>query len=747
MDLVTVAVPAASAGTFTNDKGEFKLHVVPSDTVEVIFSYLGYRREHRKLVTPSEKVSLTVRMYNNDRTLSEVQIREYRRQMTTLQKLDPKDWKLMPDASGGSIEALLATMPGVHSNNELSSQYSVRGGNFDENIVYVNGIEIYRPQLIRTGQQEGLSFINPDMVGAVGFSSGGYPVEYGDKMSSVLDITYKKPEAFEGSVSGSFLGASASVGQSTRRFSQLHGFRFKTNSTLLSTLDTEGEYKPRFFDYQTYLTYKINSRWDVALLGNISSNNYQFIPQSRTTRYGSVSSAAQFTVYFDGKEQDVFQTYFGALTLNYRPTAFTSLSLLASAFTTREQVTYDITGEYWLDELDLANGADAPETAGTLGYGSYHEHARNRLNANVYALTLKGETRWGEWESRDSSGYTLPHTGAGISLISSLRSTQDIESNRFSAYVQETYTLEHASGIYNFTGGVRLSYWDYNRECIVSPRASVGFNPAFNSRLTFRFATGIYYQAPFYKEFRDTVQDSRGNWTVSLNKNIKSQRSIHVVLGGDYSFRALDRPFKFTAELYYKKLDNLIPYEIDNLRVWYSGQNEAKGYAAGIDLKLFGQFVPGVDSWLTFSLMKTQEEIGGIKLPRPTDQRYSVGLYFQDYVPRFPKYKFSLRAILADGLPVGSPRKGRQAGYFRAPAYKRIDIGASRLLVGGEDKLLQRGIFRNLKLRHQQRELLLLGHRHHQCPVCRTQLPYPQADKPAPLHRLLIDRPDYRRRM
>ena len=717
MDLVTVAVPAASAGTFTNEKGEYTLRFTAADTVEVIFSYIGYHRVSRKLVDPEGKVSLTVRMYNNDRTLNEVQIREYRRQMTTLQKIDPEDWKLMPDASGGSIEALLATMPGVHSNNELSSQYSVRGGNFDENIVYVNGIEIYRPQLICTGQQEGLSFINPDMVGAVAFSSGGYPVEYGDKMSSVLDITYKKPEAFEGSVSGSFLGASASVGHNTGRFSQLHGFRFKTNSTLLSTLDTEGEYKPRFFDYQTYLTYKINSRWDVALLGNISSNNYQFIPQSRSTRYGSISSAAQFTVYFDGKEQDIFQTYFGAVTLNYRPSAFTTLSLLASAFTTREEVTYDISGEYWLDELDLANGVETTESAGTLGYGSYHEHARNRLNANVYALSLKGDTRWGrhtvrygatyqrerihdrmrEWESRDSSGYTLPHTGEGISLISSLRSTQDIESNRLSAYVQETYTLEHRSGIYNFTGGVRLSYWDYNNECIVSPRVSVGYNPSFNQRLTFRFATGVYYQAPFYKEFRDTVLDSRGNWAVRLNDRIRSQRSIHVILGSDFTFRALDRPFKLTGEVYYKKLDRLISYEVDNVRVWYSGQNNSEGYIAGLDLKLFGEFVPGVDSWLTFSLMSAKEKTASGYVPLPTEQRYSVGLFFQDYVPRFPKYRFSLKAIWSDGLPMAAPRKGRAEGYFRTPPYRRVDIGLSRRLAGGEDRIMQKPFFRAFK--------------------------------------------------
>ena len=450
------------------------------------------------------------------------------------------------------------------------------------------------------------------------------------------------------------MGASASVGHSTKRFSQLHGFRFKTNSTLLSTLDTEGEYKPLFFDYQTYLTYKINSRWDIAFLGNISSNNYKFIPQSRTTRYGSISSAAQFTVYFDGKEQDIFQTYFGAFTVNYRPSAFTNLSLLASAFTTREQVTYDITGEYWLDELDLANGVDTQESSGTLGYGSYHEHARNRLNANVYALALKGETRLGrhtlrygvnyqrerihdrmwEWEARDSSGYTLPHTGEGISLISSLRSMQDTESNRISTYIQETYTLEHKSGIYNFTGGVRLSYWDYNRECIVSPRISVGFNPAFNPRLTFRFATGLYYQAPFYKEFRDTLQDSRGNWTVRLNDRIKSQRSVHVILGSDFTFRAMDRPFKLTGEVYYKKLDRLISYEVDNVRAWYSGENNSEGYIAGLDLKLFGEFVPGVDSWLTLSLMTAKEKAASGYVPLPTEQRYSVGLFFQDYVSR-----------------------------------------------------------------------------------------------------------------
>lgn len=453
------------------------------------------------------------------------------------------------------------------------------------------------------------------------------------------------------------------------------------------------------------------------MLGNISISNYKFTPHERNTSFGTATDAKQFKVYFDGYEKDKFETYFGAFSLSFFPDKYTQWALMTSAFVTNELVTYDIAGQYWLD--DLANGEDgeSTENKGALGVGTYHEHARNRLRASVVATSLKGATKlgqnelkWGlthqyekihdrvrEWEMRDSAGYSLPHTGQSVEMIYNLFSRQDMESHRLSAYLQDTYRLRTLWGRFIFTGGLRASYWGFNKETLVSPRASISFIPAANEQITTRLAGGLYYQAPFYKELRDTVCDAANNYVVQLNRNIKSQRSIHVVLGGDYSFRALDRPFKFTAELYYKKLDHLVPYEVDNLRVWYSGQNEAKGYAAGLDMKLFGQFVPGVDSWLTFSLMKTQEEINGVKLPRPTDQRYSVGLYFQDYVPRFPKYKFSLRAIFADGLPVGSPRKGRQAGYFRAPAYKRVDIGASRILVGGEDKLLQKGVLRHLK--------------------------------------------------
>lgn len=716
IELATVRVAGTTMGTMTDLKGEYQLSIPAGDSIVVIYSCLGYREERRQLLNLTKDVSLSVRLNKNAKLLNEVVVATHRRQTSTLQTIDTKDLKLMPDATGGSIEAMLTTFAGVNSSNELSSQYSVRGGNFDENIVYINGIEVYRPLTVRSGQQEGLSIINPDMVGAVGFSSGGFSAEYGDKMSSVLDIIYKHPEAFEGSVSASFLGATASVGQSTKKFSQLHGVRYKTNSTLLSSLDTKGEYEPSFSIIKLILL--INSHRSGRLLcwAIFPLTIINLLPTSgirHSVRRPMPNSLKSISTVM----KKISSRLISVLFVEFFPDKYTQWALMTSAFVTNELVTYDIAGQYWLD--DLANGEDgeSTENKGALGVGTYHEHARNRLRASVVATSLKGATKlgqnelkWGlthqyekihdrvrEWEMRDSAGYSLPHTGQSVEMIYNLFSRQDMESHRLSAYLQDTYRLRTLWGRFIFTGGLRASYWGFNKETLVSPRASISFIPAANEQITTRLAGGLYYQAPFYKELRDTVCDAANNYVVQLNRNIKSQRSIHVVLGGDYSFRALDRPFKFTAELYYKKLDHLIPYEVDNLRVWYSGQNEAKGYAAGLDMKLFGQFVPGVDSWLTFSLMKTQEEINGVKLPRPTDQRYSVGLYFQDYVPRFPKYKFSLRAIFADGLPVGSPRKGRQAGYFRAPAYKRVDIGASRILVGGEDKLLQKGVLRHLK--------------------------------------------------
>lgn len=698
LEFVTVRIDGTAIGTNTGIDGTFKLSCPPpaNDTLVVVFSCIGYEELRRKLINPKGDLALNVRMQSKDHALQEIQVTDFRKQTNQMQTIDAESYKLAADATGGSIESMLTTLAGVNSTNEMSSQYSVRGGTYDENSVYINGIEVYRPQLISSGQQEGLSVINPDMVGSVNFSTGGFGVEYGDKMSSALDITYRQPESFEGSVSASLMGASASIGQSTRRFSQLHGIRYKRNSSLLSSMETKGEYDPNFFDYQTNLTFKFSNKLKASFLGNIAVNNYKFTPVNRETNFGTSTDAKSFKVYFDGHEKDRFETYFGALNLTYTHSRSTELSLLASGYLTNELVAYDISGEYWLDQAGTT-GSGNPDNAvgGELGVGRYHEHARNRLKISVFSLGIHGHTsirnnnltygfqynhqtimeRTREWELRDSAGFTLPSNGQNIRMIYNLTSRQNISTNRLAFYVADSYRLNTSMGYFAFNAGLRFSYWDFNREFLVSPRANVAFVPERNNAWTFRFATGLYYQQPFYKEFRQPIEDSYGNTVIHLNSDIKSQQSLHFILGSDYTFRMFDRPFKLSAEAYYKKLNKLIPYEIDNLKIVYQGQNLTDGYTTGLDLKLFGQFVPGTDSWISFSVMKTGENLNGVTVPRPTDQRYSMALYFTDYFPKFPKLKFSLRGIFSDGLPTTAPHSSRDKGYFRAPAYKRVDVG------------------------------------------------------------------------
>lgn len=698
LEFVTVRIDGTAIGTNTGIDGTFKLSCPPpaNDTLVVVFSCIGYEELRRKLINPKGDLALNVRMQSKDHALQEIQVTDFRKQTNQMQTIDAESYKLAADATGGSIESMLTTLAGVNSTNEMSSQYSVRGGTYDENSVYINGIEVYRPQLISSGQQEGLSVINPDMVGSVNFSTGGFGVEYGDKMSSALDITYRQPESFEGAVSASLMGASASIGQSTRRFSQLHGIRYKRNSSLLSSMETKGEYDPNFFDYQTNLTFKFSNKLKASFLGNIAVNNYKFTPVNRETNFGTSTDAKSFKVYFDGHEKDRFETYFGALNLTYTHSRSTELSLLASGYLTNELVAYDISGEYWLDQAGTT-GSGNPDNAvgGELGVGRYHEHARNRLKISVFSLGLHGHTsirnnnltygfqynhqtimeRTREWELRDSAGFTLPSDGQNIRMIYNLTSRQNISTNRLAFYVADSYRLNTSVGYFAFNAGLRFSYWDFNREFLVSPRANVAFVPERNNAWTFRFATGLYYQQPFYKEFRQPIEDSYGNTVIHLNSDIKSQQSLHFILGSDYTFRMLDRPFKLSAEAYYKKLNKLIPYEIDNLKIVYQGRNLTDGYTTGLDLKLFGQFVPGTDSWISFSVMKTGENLNGVTVPRPTDQRYSMALYFTDYFPKFPKLKFSLRGIFSDGLPTTAPHSSRDKGYFRAPAYKRVDVG------------------------------------------------------------------------
>lgn len=702
IEFATVRIAGTAVGATTGLDGSYSLSVAESDTIEIIFTCIGYKEHKHKLISPSGNVNVNAKLFKTTRELEAIEVTEYKKQTGGMQTLDAGQLKVGPNASGNAVEGLLTTIAGVSSKDEMSSQYSVRGGSYDENSVYINGIEVYRPQLISSGQQEGLSIINPSLVGSIEFSTGGFSAEYGDKMSSVLDITYRQPESFEGNVAASLMGAEAAIGQSTGKFSQLHGIRYKRNTTLLSSLETKGEYDPSFFDYQTNLRLKLNDQWNISFLGNIAMNNYKFTPKTRSTSFGTSQNVKEFTVYFDGKEQDRFETYFGALELNYDVNKSTGFTLLASGFLTNELVAYDISGEYWLDEAGTNDGENS--VGGEIGVGKYLEHSRNRFQAGVFTLGLKGHTslnrhnlqygleyrnqqiydRTSEWEQRDSAGYSLPNIDNKLEMIYNLTSKHDLTTNKLSWYAQDTYRLLVNAGLFTFNGGLRMSYWDFNNEFLVSPRISIGYIPEFNNSLSFRLSGGLYYQSPFYKEFRETKTDENGNSYAELNRDIKSQRSIQLILGGDYTFRALDRPFKITAEAYYKKLDDIIPYELDNLKIVYSGRNEADGFIAGIDFKFFGQFVPGTDSWFSFSLMKTQENLNGVKVPRPTDQRYSFGVFFNDYFPKFPKLKFSLKGIISDGFPMTPPQVSRDVSYFRAPAYKRLDIGFQYQLVGGE---------------------------------------------------------------
>lgn len=706
LEFVSVRIAGTAIGATTGLDGKYTISAPESDTIRVIFSCIGYEESKRRLLSPKGDVTVNVKMQPKSYELKGVEITDIQKQTGSLQKINPNSGKLAPDASGSSVEGLLSTIAGVSSGNEMSSQYNVRGGSYDENLVYINGIEVYRPQLVSSGQQEGLSIINPDMVGAIGFSTGGFSAKYGDKMSSVLDITYKQPEAFEGAVSASLMGGSLTLGSSSRRFTQLHGIRYKSNASLLSSMEDKGEYDPRYFDYQTNMAFKFNDKFNVSFLGNIAINNYKFIPHNRTTNFGTSTDAKQFKVYFDGQEKDKFETWFGALTMSYKPSKKSEYSLLASGFLTNELVSYDISGEYWLDQAGTSgDGSGEDGIGGELGVGRYHEHARNRLKASVFSLALKGTTglnkhtleygasfnaerihdRSREWELRDSAGFSLPFDPDALKMIYNLDSKHDINSTRLAFYAQDTYRLQTSAGYLNINGGLRFSYWSFNKEFLVSPRISLGFIPDRAPRWAFRFSTGLYYQSPFYKEYRQPVEDADGNSIIRLNENIKSPRSFQLIGGTDFTFRSMGRPFKFSAEVYYKALSNLIPFEVDNLKLVYSGLNESKGFATGVDFRLFGQFVPGSDSWISFSLMKTQEDINGVRVPRPTDRRYGVGLYFTDYFPKFPRLKFSLKGLLNDGLPATAPRRGRDEGYFRTPAYKRVDIGLAYGIVTPED--------------------------------------------------------------
>ena len=723
-------------GTTTNQNGYYELFVDLQDTLTLVYSMIGYETIRQQVYTEREVIGINVILPTNEELLGEITVRAIQRQTNTMDRVDIGAARLMPDATGGGIENLLITFAGVRQNNEMSSQYNVRGGSFDENSVYVNGIEVHRPLLIRSGQQEGLSFVNTDMVENVDFSAGGFDAKYGDKMSSVLDIRYKRPTRLESRLNMSLLGASAYIGWGNGTQSQMHSIRYKTSRYLLGALETAGNYKPNFIDYQTQMTWNLGDEakgdgarrrkaWEITLLGNFSQNSYEFVPDSVSSSFGTMQQALNKTIWYEGQEKDMFRTAFVALSATHQLRKNIRLGFDLSGFYTHEQETFDISSEYVLSEKP-ADGSSSNTPNGetingnvpngsVLGTGKFHEHARNTLQAGMLTLAHKGEWKkgentlqWGvsgqvemindrinEWEWRDSMGYSLPNLSQEMALYYALKGTSHMINGRVQAYAQDTYRWTTEQGDVLLTAGMRLNWWSYTNEVLPSPRVSVVWMPGWKRDFTFRVATGLYYQAPFYKELRQVIADEGGVNRIHLNDRLRAQRSWQLVLGTDYYFRAWGRPFKFTAEAYGKLIDRMESYTVDNVRVRYSGINDSEGYTIGLDLKLMGELVPGADSWISFSTMRSRmrfvddtHHLGWI--PTPQEQRYNLTMYFQDYVPRFPQYKIHLKFIWSEGLPFGYPRREDMRYLGHMSDYRRIDIGATRTFSAATDKWMKK---------------------------------------------------------
>ena len=739
IELANVYVEGTTVGTTTNQNGYYDLTVGMSDTIIMVYSMIGYESFRQQLYTENKVLGVNVVLPTNEEMLSEITVRGIQRQTGTMERTDVGVARLMPDATGGGIENLLITFAGVRQNNEMSSQYNVRGGSYDENSVYVNGLEVYRPLLIRSGQQEGLSFANTDMVESVDFSAGGFDAQYGDRMSSVLDIRYKRPEKLESRLNISLLGASAYIGWGDSVQSQMHGIRYKTSKYMLGALETKGKYKPNFIDYQTQMTWKVGNRsqeprarnqelglWEIRLMGNFSQNSYLFNPDSATTTSGTLQNPITKQIYFEGQEKDMFRTAFAALSAYGKVSKEVEVGVDLSGFYTHEQETYDIHSELILTRGDKnsSQGSNnnlnqsitgSTEKQDVIGTGEFHEHARNKLQASIITLAHTGEwkrgqnsLKWGvsgqvemvsdqisEWEWRDSLGYSLPNVDKEMELYYAMKGTTQMLSGRLQAYAQNTYRWSTDQGKVFLTAGMRLNWWSFTNEVLPSPRVSVVWMPGWKRDMTFRVATGIYYQAPFYKELRQTIIDDKGVYRIHLNDKLKAQRSYQLVMGTDYYFRAWGRPFKFTAEAYGKYIDRMESYTVDNVRVRYSGINDSEGYTLGLDLKLFGELAPGADSWISFSTMRSRmrfvddvHELGWI--PTPQEQRYNLTLYFQDYLPQLPQYKLHLKFIWSEGLPYGYPRNEKMRYLGHMGDYRRVDIGASRTFSASTDKWMKK---------------------------------------------------------
>ncbi len=755
IELANVAIVGEPGGTTTDKKGRFSLEVPANRDIEIAFTFVGFADSRQKInLSTGEQKKLEVKLESTSTNLPGFEVKDEQLRTQSMVRLDPKNANLAPSLTEG-VSDIIKTLPGVSSSNEMSSQYSVRGGNFDENLVYVNDIEIYRPFLVNAGQQEGLSFVNSSLVSSLLFSAGGFGVQYGDKMSSVLDVQYKTPNEFGGSFSASLLGADLNFGgvAAKNKLTYLVGVRYKTNSYILNSLETQGEYQPEFMDIQSLITYKLSKKWDLSFLGYYSHNKYKVVPANRETDFGTFQEVIRFKVYFDGNETDRYDMYQGGLTLGYKPRKNTDLKLILSAFNTNESETYDIQGQYWIGQVETSPGSEEyGDAVQTQGIGTYLLHARNYFKANVVTAEHKGAIfnekstlRWGariqhqevddklrEWEMVDSAGYSIPNptpspgstdpNNPNLEIKEFVGAKNILSTNRASAYISNQWNIvtKNKSEI-SITAGVRANYWDFNKEFLVAPRANFSYKPSKNRNLVFRFATGIYYQTPFYREMRsvDGV----------INQDVKSQKSTHFIAGSDFRFTTWGRPFIFTTELYYKMMDNLIPYYVENVRIRYLTDQLAKGYATGIDFKIYGEFVKGVDSWMSLSIMQTKEDIyndfyydyynsegekinSGITvdnivadsirvepgyIPRPTDQRINFSIFFQDYIPNHPYLKMHMRLLFSSGLPFGAPDTERHEHTLRMPDYRRVDIGFSYQFINEGTTFGKKNPFKHFK--------------------------------------------------
>ena len=739
LDLVNISLLGHSGGTITNTKGYFEMQVPANKNISVIISFVGFKKEIIKLfLKTNQKKEINIKLFPLTTNLDEFTVRDRKIRTLNIKRINPKQASVIPGISGSGIESLIKTLPGVASNNELSSQYSVRGGNYDENLIYVNGIEIYRPFLIRSGQQEGLSFLNSDLVSSISFSAGGFDAKYGDKMSSVLDIKYKRPKSFAASFGISLLGGSAHVegASDNDKFSYLIGIRQKSNQYVLNSLETKGEYKPSFSDFQSLFSYQVNENLEFSFLGYFARNKYKLVPETRETSFGTINQAYQLRIYFDGQEVDEFNNYLGAFTTDYKVNKNLNLKFITSLFQTKEKETFDTQGQYWMGLLETGFGDDEyGKAVESSGIGTHINHARNYFDANVFNIEHKGIynfnnniLQWGakyqreviddemnEWEMIDSAGYSLPHhpdsvgytnpfvqPGYPLTLNNLVKANHNLSSNRYTGFVQNSWDLDGDSTKLFLTIGLRAHYWDVNKDFLLSPRATISYQPKWNNNIVFRFSTGYYYQPPFYKELRNI----NGN----LNKNLKAQRSIHLVLSGDWNLKLWGRPFKYSSEIYYKHLDNLVPYEVDNVRIRYYSDQKSHGYATGIDMKINGEFVTGIESWASLSIMQTKEDIegdfyydeeGGIHYPgyisRPTDQKINFSLFFQDYLPKDPSYKMHLNMLYGAGLPFGPPDSPKYKHVFETPSFFRVDIGFSKQVIGENTKSYSKTVLKYFK--------------------------------------------------